>query len=88
MLTACFALSLGDALIKQSNTSFTLWQIFVMRWTITIPFLVYFVPIRTCETSIVPRQPTFDFTYVLFATLWGFVCFAELPNLVSGVGII
>jgi len=56
ILTACFALSLGDAIIKQSSVSFTLWQIFIMRSIIAIPFLVYFVRIRTCETPIRPEH--------------------------------
>ena len=56
ILIACFALSLGDAIIKQSSVSFTLWQIFIMRSVIAIPFLVYFVRIRTCETPIRPER--------------------------------
>jgi hypothetical protein len=31
ILLTCFALSLGDALIKQQSASFVIWQIFVMR---------------------------------------------------------
>ncbi len=56
ILTACFALSLGDAIIKQSSVSFTLWQIFIMRSVIATPFLVYFIRIRTCEKSIRPER--------------------------------
>jgi len=35
-----FALSLGDALIKQISANFPLWQIFVVRSLIAIPVLV------------------------------------------------
>lgn len=41
------ALSLGDALIKQSSTSFVIWQIFVVRSLIAIPFLVVYLAIRS-----------------------------------------
>ena len=41
------ALSLGDALIKQSSTSFVIWQIFVIRSLIAIPFLVVYLAIRS-----------------------------------------
>ena len=54
ILVACLALSLGDAMIKQSSASFTLWQIFIMRSVIAIPFLIYFVHFRSGETTILP----------------------------------
>lgn len=41
-----FALSLGDALIKQSSSSFVIWQIFVIRSVIAIPFLVGYLAIK------------------------------------------
>ena len=31
IVAGCFALSLGDALIKQHSASFVLWQIFLVR---------------------------------------------------------
>jgi len=54
---AVFALALGDALIKQSSIDFTLWQIFIVRSGIAIPFLISFVRIRTCATPIKPENP-------------------------------
>ena len=48
IVAGCFALSLGDALIKQQSDSFLLWQIFVVRSAILIPFLAYFVRIYSC----------------------------------------
>jgi drug/metabolite transporter (DMT)-like permease len=39
VLTAVFALSLGDALIKQQSASFVLWQIFVLRSALVVPLL-------------------------------------------------
>ncbi len=56
ILITSFALSLGDALIKQESSAFPLWQIFVMRSVIATPFLVYFIRIRTCAISIMPER--------------------------------
>jgi len=42
-----FALSLGDALIKQSSSQFVIWQIFVIRSAIAIPFLLGYLAIRS-----------------------------------------
>ncbi len=56
ILITAFALSLGDALIKQESSAFPLWQIFVMRSVIATPFLVYFIRIRTCAISIMPAR--------------------------------
>ncbi len=38
-----FALSLGDAFIKQSSGNFVIWQIFVLRSLIAIPCLVVYI---------------------------------------------
>lgn len=56
ILIGVFALSLGDALIKQQNAALPLWQLFVMRSLIATPFLVYFIRIRTCATPVRPEQ--------------------------------
>lgn len=53
---AVFSLAVGDALIKQSSIDFTLWQIFIIRSAIAIPFLISFVRIRACATSIIPER--------------------------------
>ena len=80
ILAACFALSLGDAFIKQSNTNFTLWQIFVMRSAIAIPFLVYFVRIRTCETPIKPKQMFWTILRSLILVLMWVFYYLALPH--------
>ncbi len=56
ILITAFALSFGDALIKQESSAFPLWQIFVMRSVIATPFLVYFIRIRTCAIAIMPAR--------------------------------
>lgn len=43
ILIAVFSLALGDALIKKSNASFVIWQIFILRSIIAVPFLVFFL---------------------------------------------
>ena len=56
ILIGVFALSLGDALIKQQSATFSLWQIFIMRSLIATPFLIYFIRIRTCAMPVMPDQ--------------------------------
>lgn len=81
ILLACFALSLGDALIKQQSTSFVIWQIFVMRSIIVIPFLIYFVRIQSCEVSIKPEQPRWTLLRSLILVLMWIFYFAALPHI-------
>ncbi|MEL6217253.1 MAG: hypothetical protein AAFR79_02120 [Pseudomonadota bacterium] len=47
ILAAVFALSLGDALIKQSSSSFLIWQVFVLRSCLAIPVLVLALKLAT-----------------------------------------
>ena len=56
IVAGCFALSLGDALIKQQSASFVLWQIFVVRSAILIPFLIYLVRFYRGADPIMPRH--------------------------------
>ena len=49
-----FALSLGDALIKQISANFPLWQIFVVRSLIAIPVLVVVIKARHQSVSLKP----------------------------------
>ncbi len=81
ILIACFALSLGDALIKQQSASFVIWQIFVMRSVIALPFLVYFVRIRSCEVAIRPIHPGWTLIRSLILVLMWIFYFAALPHI-------
>jgi len=81
ILVGVLALSLGDGLIKQQATVFSLWQIFVMRSVIATPFLIYFVRIQTCATPIMPEQ--FGWTMIrslLLVLMWLFYYLA-LPHI-------
>ena len=80
ILAACFALSLGDALIKQQSDSFVIWQIFIMRSSIAIPFLVYFVHIRSCEVSIRPTRLGWTLIRSLILVVMWIFYFAALPH--------
>lgn len=80
ILAATFALSLGDALIKRESVSFVLWQIFVMRSLIVMPFLIYFVRIHSCDTSLMPVRPGWTLLRsLLLVTMWVFY-FTALPR--------
>jgi len=81
ILGGCFALSLGDALIKQQSASFVIWQIFLMRSLIVVPFLIYFVRIRSCETSIMPRLLGWTLLRSLILIAMWVVYFAALPHI-------
>jgi drug/metabolite transporter (DMT)-like permease len=81
ILVACFGLSLGDALIKQQSASFVLWQIFVMRSLIVLPFLVYFVRLRSCATPIMPAHLGWTSLRSLILVLMWIFYFAALPHI-------
>ena len=80
IVAGVFALSLGDALIKQQSSSFVLWQIFLMRSLITLPFLVYLARIHSCEDPIMPVTPGWTLLRsLMLAVMWVFY-FAALPQ--------
>jgi len=81
IVMGCFALSLGDALIKQQSASFVLWQIFVVRSTILIPFLVYFVRRYSHADSIMPRQPGWTLLRSMVLVIMWVFYFAALPHI-------
>ena len=81
ILLACLALSLGDALIRQSSASFPIWQIFVLRSAIAAPLLVYVLRLGDCSTPVRPLH----YGWVLWRSLilvamWIFY-FAALPHI-------
>jgi len=81
IVVGCFALSLGDALIKQQSTSFVLWQIFVLRSAILIPFLVYLVRIYSCADPIMPRHPGWTLLRSMILVIMWVFYFAALPHI-------
>ncbi len=51
-----FALALGDAIIKGMSTSFTLWQIFVLRSVVVIPILAVALKSQRMGAPIWPKH--------------------------------
>ena len=81
IVAGCFALSLGDAMIKQQSAAFALWQIFVVRSAILVPFLVYLVYIVGRAKPIMPRHPGWTLLRsMILVTMWVFY-FAALPHI-------
>lgn len=81
ILAACFALSLGDALIKQQSADFVIWQIFLMRSLIALPFLVYFVRLESCAITLKPLRPGWTIVRSLVLVLMWIFYFAALPHI-------
>ena len=75
------ALSLGDALIKQGSSTFSLWQIFVLRSVIAIPALIGFMLIY--NRQILKRIDNLAYTVLrslLLVTMW-VLYYLSLPHL-------
>jgi len=80
IVTGCFALALGDALIKQQSVSFVLWQIFILRSAIAAPFLVYLARIHSCQDSLLPSRPGWTLLRSLILVFMWMLYFAALPH--------
>ena len=81
VLVACFSLSLGDSLIKQQSASFVIWQIFLVRSTLAIPFLIYFLRFRGSEVSLKPVQMGWTLIRrLILVSMWVFY-FVALPHI-------
>ena len=81
ILLTVLALSLGDALIKQTSASFILWQIFVLRSIIAIPILLLIMRLRYASVSWVPKTIGWTSLRSLMLTLMWVAYYAALPNL-------
>lgn len=54
VILAVFALSLGDALIKKFSATFVLWQVFVLRSVISVPFLIAIIRLKREPVPLMP----------------------------------
>ena len=71
----------GDWTVMQLDE----WKIMiVLAAAMVIGSIAAAIAYQTQFSSIVA---TFDFSYVLFATLWGFLFFSEVPDQTSIIGI-
>lgn len=57
IILTVLALSFGDALIKLTSGNFVIWQIFVIRSLIVIPFLVLYLLVRARASFRLPHAP-------------------------------
>jgi len=56
IVASVFALSLGDALIKQTSADYSLWQLFVMRSVFAVPILLVIILVAVRRATIIPRE--------------------------------
>lgn len=81
ILVTVLALSLGDALIKQTSARFVLWQIFVLRSMIAIPVLFLILRFRFPSTPLMPSALGWTSLRSLMLTLMWIAYYASLPHL-------
>lgn len=71
IIATVFALALGDALIKGTSATFTLWQIFVLRSVAVVPILILLIHWRATGISLFPQQPVWTvLRSLLLALMW------------------
>lgn len=75
-----FALSLGDALIKQISTGFPLWQIFVVRSVIAVPVLVLIIRARYRTVTLMPLNFGWTALRSLMLTFMWVAYYMALPH--------
>ena len=80
-----FALSLGDALIKQISADFALWQIFVVRSVIAIPVLIAVIKTRHQSVSLKPHSLRWTALRSLMLTFMWVAYYSALPNLALSI---
>jgi drug/metabolite transporter (DMT)-like permease len=85
IVAGCFALALGDALIKQQSATFVLWQIFVLRSAILLPFLFYLLRIHRQPDPIVPRRFGWTLLRSMVLVIMWVIYFAALPHIAFAV---
>ena len=80
-----FALSLGDALIKQISADFALWQIFVVRSVIAIPVLIAVIKTRYQSVSLKPHDVRWTALRSLMLMFMWVAYYSALPNLALSI---
>lgn len=81
IVCAVLALSLGDALIKMTSANFVIWQIFVLRSLLVIPFLTAFIAIRTPGALRRPAAVWWTILRSLLLVLMWVCYYLSLPHL-------
>lgn len=80
-----FALSLGDALIKQISADFPLWQVFVMRSVIAVPVLITVIKVQNRSGLLIPNNLGWTSLRSLMLTFMWVAYYAALPNLAFSI---
>lgn len=83
ILATALALSLGDALVRRVSTSFTIWQVFVIRSAIVLPVLALALAVggRSAGASLsIARVGWIAARSALLAGMW-VAYYAALPHL-------
>lgn len=76
-----FFLSFGDALIKQTSTNLTLWQIFVLRSVLVLPVLYAIVRVFFSSVSLIPNTLRWTVCRSIMLVLMWISYYAALPHL-------
>ncbi|WP_226804042.1 DMT family transporter [Amylibacter sp. SFDW26] len=76
-----FALSLGDALIKNSSANLVLWQIFVLRSCLIIPLLFGILRMKYSTVGIIPTAFIWTLIRSLMLSFMWVIYYAALPHL-------
>lgn len=81
ILFTVFALSLGDAVIKQISAGFVIWQIFVLRSVLIIPVLLVVIHFATGHGGLRPKQPLWTaLRSAMLVAMW-VAYYVSLPHL-------
>lgn len=72
-------LAFGDAVVKQSNADFSLWQLFVARGLVTVPLLYGVARILALGSSLWPKAVGWVFVRSMLIVLMWIAYYAALP---------
>jgi len=81
IVATVFSLALGDALIKGSSSTFTLWQIFCLRSMVVVPVLVLLLRMRFQKINLVPNEWKWTLLRSFLLTLMWISYYAALPHI-------
>ena len=81
ILFSVFALSLGDALIKMTSSSFAIWQIFVLRSIFALPMLLAIHQLSQNGVSLRPVHGFWTIVRSLLLVLMWVIYYSALPHL-------
>lgn len=76
-----FALSLGDALIKLTSSNFILWQIFIIRSSIAIPCLVFYMAMKARTALRLPASLLWTVVRSLLLVVMWVSYYIALPHI-------